>query len=141
LNLHYIFRKFICFPHYFVDPLQKFGAVGLDESLRVELRQSGKTGVKTTCICPYYINTGMFDGAKTRIPILMPILNEDWASTQIVNAVLQNDEFLMLPRIARIMFALRLFPVPIQDFVLDILGMHDSMSDFKGRTPQVERKN
>lgn len=39
----------------------KFGAVGFDESLRMELRNSGSQ-VKTTCICPYYINTGMFDG-------------------------------------------------------------------------------
>jgi all-trans-retinol dehydrogenase (NAD+) len=40
----------------------KFGAVGFDESLRNELTASGKTGVKTTVVCPYYIKTGMFDG-------------------------------------------------------------------------------
>ena len=36
----------------------KFGAVGFDESLRFELR-SLKSKVRTTCICPYFINTGM----------------------------------------------------------------------------------
>jgi all-trans-retinol dehydrogenase (NAD+) len=44
----------------------KFGAVGFDESLRNELVRLGKDGVKTTCVCPYYINTGMFDGVKSR---------------------------------------------------------------------------
>lgn len=44
----------------------KFGAVGFDESLRMELYALGKTGIHTTAICPFYINTGMFDGVKTR---------------------------------------------------------------------------
>ena len=41
----------------------KFGAFAIDESIRLELKKSGDyKNVKTTCICPYYINTGMFDG-------------------------------------------------------------------------------
>ena len=44
----------------------KFAAVGFDESLRFELEAMGKTGVHTTVVCPYYINTGMFDGVQTR---------------------------------------------------------------------------
>ena len=44
----------------------KFAAVGFDESLRFELEAMGKTGVHTTVVCPYYINTGMFDGVRTR---------------------------------------------------------------------------
>lgn len=53
----------------------KFGAVGFDESLRFELRAL-KSNVKTTCICPYFINTGMFDGVKSKFPLLFPILTE-----------------------------------------------------------------
>lgn len=44
----------------------KFAAVGIDESLRIELTVEGKTGVKTTCVCPFYISTGMFEGVQTR---------------------------------------------------------------------------
>jgi all-trans-retinol dehydrogenase (NAD+) len=44
----------------------KFGAVGFDDALRNELYKQGKTGVKTTLVCPYYINTGMFDGVVSR---------------------------------------------------------------------------
>lgn len=44
----------------------KFGAVGLHESLAAELDTLGANGVKTTLVCPYFIDTGMFDGVKTR---------------------------------------------------------------------------
>ncbi len=44
----------------------KFALVGFNESLQNELDCIGKTGVKTTVVCPGYINTGMFTGAKTR---------------------------------------------------------------------------
>ena len=43
----------------------KFAAVGFEESFRNELVKMNKTGVKTTLVCPYYINTGMFDGVKS----------------------------------------------------------------------------
>ena len=53
----------------------KFAAVGFDESLRVELGQIAP-GVVTTVICPFFITTGMFDGVRTRVPWLLPILDE-----------------------------------------------------------------
>ena len=43
----------------------KFGAVGFQESLHMELKAMQKN-IHTTVICPYFINTGMFDGAQTR---------------------------------------------------------------------------
>ena len=36
----------------------KFAAFGFDESIRLELKAQNITGVHTTCVCPYYINTG-----------------------------------------------------------------------------------
>ena len=42
----------------------KFAAVGFEESFRNELSRLGKTGVKSTVVCPYFIKTGMFDGCK-----------------------------------------------------------------------------
>ncbi|KFR13210.1 Epidermal retinol dehydrogenase 2, partial [Opisthocomus hoazin] len=37
----------------------KFAAVGFAESVHLEMRSLQKTGVKTTIVCPYLINTGM----------------------------------------------------------------------------------
>mgnify|MGYP002633006807 CR=1 FL=1 len=43
----------------------KSGAVSIDETVRLELQAKKLNGfIKTTCICPYLIDTGMFDGAK-----------------------------------------------------------------------------
>lgn len=44
----------------------KFAAFGFAESLRFELQKGGYTGVKSLAVCPFYINTGMFDGVKAR---------------------------------------------------------------------------
>ncbi|XP_030259841.1 epidermal retinol dehydrogenase 2 isoform X3 [Sparus aurata] len=44
----------------------KFAAVGFAESVGLELVATGKDGVKTTIVCPYFINTGMFDGCQTK---------------------------------------------------------------------------
>lgn len=44
----------------------KFGAVGIHKALTSELHSTKTDGVHTTCVCPYFINTGMFDGVKTR---------------------------------------------------------------------------
>ncbi len=53
----------------------KFGAVGFDESLRSELARLGKTGIKTTVICPTGINTGLFAGFHLKY-LKMPTLND-----------------------------------------------------------------
>lgn len=46
----------------------KFGAVAIDESVRMELQAAGHDFIKTTCICPYIIKSPMFDGAKPAFP-------------------------------------------------------------------------
>ena len=46
----------------------KFGAFAIDEALRLEIRKMNYN-INTTCICPYFINTGMFEGVKGRWPL------------------------------------------------------------------------
>ena len=41
----------------------KFAAVGIEESIRTELKEDPETQhIQSTVVCPYYIKTGMFDG-------------------------------------------------------------------------------
>lgn len=47
--------------------VSKFGAVGIHESLTSEVSIMGLDGIHTTLVCPFLIDTGMFDGAKTRL--------------------------------------------------------------------------
>jgi len=58
----------------------KFAAVGLDESVRAELWAKNKTGVRTTVVCPYLINTGMFEGCTTRSAYL--VCQFDWRTRE-----------------------------------------------------------
>lgn len=52
---------------YFTDYCaSKFAALGFAESIDIEMRWLRKTGVKTTIVCPFVINTGMFDGVKSK---------------------------------------------------------------------------
>ena len=44
----------------------KFGALGLYESLNLEIAREGKTGVILTSIHPYHVDTDMFAGLMTR---------------------------------------------------------------------------
>jgi all-trans-retinol dehydrogenase (NAD+) len=42
----------------------KHGAVGFSEALRSELLSLGQP-ITVTTVCPFYIDTGMFEGVKT----------------------------------------------------------------------------
>ncbi|MDR1930221.1 MAG: SDR family oxidoreductase [Treponema sp.] len=110
----------------------KFAAVGFDESLRMELKDR-KSRVGTTLVCPYFIDTGMFEGVKTRLPLLLPILKSGYAARRIVRAVLKNKKRLIMPRFVAAVNLMRIFPPGILDFCADLCGISRSMDEFKGR--------
>ncbi|XP_037081740.1 protein dhs-3-like, partial [Pollicipes pollicipes] len=72
----------------------KFAAVGFHESLTVELKVGGHDDVHTTVICPFFINTGMFDGAKSTV---IPFLEPEYVADQIETAILLNKEHVIIP--------------------------------------------
>lgn len=109
----------------------KFAAVGFDESLRNELKKRGSK-VKTTVVCPFYIDTGMFDGVKTRSQLLLPILKEVDAAAKIVYAIEHDRPQLMMPPILGVLGFLRALPVSGFDGVMTLLGINASMDEFKG---------
>lgn len=110
----------------------KWAAFGFDESIRLELRKNGVTGVKTTCVCPFYINTGMFDGVKT--PWYMPILDPDYVVRCIMHAVKHDKAVLLLPWHLSITWFFRaVLPTSIFDWLGDLLGISKSMDTFRGR--------
>lgn len=112
----------------------KFAAVGLDESLRVELRRRAP-GVRTTVVCPYYIDTGMFEGVKTRFSFLLPILKEEKAVDKILRAVERDRAQLHMPLLVHSIPLLRLLPVSWFDAIARFMGISASMDEFVGRKP------
>jgi all-trans-retinol dehydrogenase (NAD+) len=120
----------------------KFGAFGFNESMRFELAAQKKYGVKTTVVCPFFINTGMFDGVRAWSPNLMPILDPNYAVDMIFNAIVTNVEYLVMPRFPYLITLARsMFPVYAFDWTMNFLGVNRSMDDFKGRTAAKEAKN
>jgi all-trans-retinol dehydrogenase (NAD+) len=110
----------------------KWAAVAFDESLRAELKQIAP-GVMTTIVCPYYINTGMFRGVKTRFPLLLPILDEQVVADRIVRAIQRNKRRLVMPWLVALVPLMRVLPVPLFDALANFLGVNASMEDFAGR--------
>lgn len=124
----------------------KFAAFGFNESLRAELRAGGNS-VRTLVVCPYYIDTGMFDGVKTRFPRILPILKEAEVAAKILDAIEGGRQKLVLPPLVNLVPAARVLPVAAFDRVMDVLGINRTMDHFTGRprgrhpagaAPQVE---
>ena len=116
----------------------KHAAVGFMEALRVELKR-GSRRVRTTLVCPYYIDTGMFEGVKTRVPLLLPIMRPELVARRIVRALARAEEVVLLPGFVRTSWLCRfLFPTSVCDFLLRLMGITASMDDFKGRGGALE---
>ncbi|XP_077415063.1 epidermal retinol dehydrogenase 2-like isoform X2 [Vanacampus margaritifer] len=116
----------------------KFAAVGFAESVGLELLATGKDGIKTTIVCPYFINTGMFDGCQTKWPRLLPILDQNYAAKKIIQAVLTDQVFLLLPKSMYIIAALKnILPMKMGILLGYYLGAFNMMDSFQGKN----RKN
>ncbi|CAI2305895.1 unnamed protein product [Caenorhabditis sp. 36 PRJEB53466] len=114
----------------------KHGAVGFHDSLTSEL-YALKKEVKTTVVCPIYINTGMFDGAETKWPTLLPIMEPEYVVECIMEAVLTDRTFLAIPKFNYIFIALAgLLPTEVINLYGDYFGITHSMDHFKGRQSQ-----
>ena len=108
----------------------KWACTGWSDSLRLEMKAL-KAGVHVTTVTPYYINTGMFDGVKSFIPIL----KEEKVASKVIKAIESNRIFLSMPWSMRfVRFSQGLFPIWFYDwFVGKVLGVYKTMDEFKGR--------
>ena len=112
----------------------KWAVIGWSDSVRLELKQAGIDHVKVTTVCPYYINTGMFEGAKSAplLPILEPgdVVEETWQT------MLSGGSFVIMPKTVVLSEVLKgLVPIGVRDFIADnIIGVYHTMEDFTGRT-------
>ncbi|XP_064597332.1 epidermal retinol dehydrogenase 2-like isoform X2 [Liolophura sinensis] len=112
----------------------KFAAVGFDESIRFELEVQGKTDIHTTVICPYAINTGMFDGVESRFSSLLPILEPDYVASTIVDAILINQQVLYIPKLLYVMLGLKgILPAKCNYILCRFFGATALMDKFVGR--------
>ncbi|CAJ0927711.1 unnamed protein product, partial [Mesorhabditis belari] len=112
----------------------KHAAVGFHESLTSEIRHQQKNGVRTTCVCPFYIDTGMFDGVTTKSPLLLPILKPEYVVECIMEAILTDREYLILPRFCYFaVFAHSFLPSCVFSLISEFYGIDATMESFVGR--------
>lgn len=109
----------------------KFGAVGTAESLRMELRRLEASEVHCTCVCPSFIDTGMFQGAKSAYEWFCPILTPDYVVQRIVTAMKRNTPNIIIPRTCYLSPMIRsICPDSIAMAVTDLFKVNESMDDF-----------
>jgi all-trans-retinol dehydrogenase (NAD+) len=91
------------------------------------------SNVVTTVVCPFYTDTGMFEGVRTRFPWLLPILTPGSVVTRIVRAIEKDQRRLVMPWFVYTSWPSRLLPVAWFDALMAFLGISHSMDDFRGR--------
>ena len=121
---------FIANPRMSIYAASKWAVIGWSDSLRVELQES-KSNVHVTTIAPYYINTGMFDGVRSRI---IPILKPEWVAKKILNAIEKNKKISSWPLGYHLIRTLQaLLPLRALDLLCKVLGIYNALDHFKGR--------
>ena len=121
---------FIANPKMSIYAASKWAVIGWSDSLRVEL-QEAKSNVHVTTIAPYYINTGMFDGVRSRI---IPILKPEWVAKKILNAIEKNRKISSWPLGYHLIRTLQaLLPLRGLDLLCKVLGIYNALDHFKGR--------
>lgn len=109
----------------------KWAAIGFSDSVRLELEQAGHDRVRITTVCPTYINTGMFDGAKGIL--FTPMLKQEDVVNETWKAMLAGEPFVIVPWTSRMNKVLTgVLPTRLRDFYLRRVGVYNSMDEFTG---------
>lgn len=118
-------------PKMSVYAASKWALIGWSDSLRLEMKQL-KKAVHITTILPYYINTGMFDGVQSKIPILDP----EASALTIIKAIENNKKMITIPgyiyrftRLGQALLSINGFDW----FAGKALGIYKTMEHFTGR--------
>ncbi|XP_036619018.1 estradiol 17-beta-dehydrogenase 11 [Trichosurus vulpecula] len=72
----------------------KFAAVGFHRGLTAEMRALGKYGIKTSCLCPNFINTGFIKNPSTRF---LPTLEPEEVVNKLMKGILTEQEMIFVP--------------------------------------------
>ncbi|MFG1795207.1 SDR family NAD(P)-dependent oxidoreductase [Nocardia sp. NPDC049149] len=120
-------------PRMSVYAASKWAALGWSDSVRIELEQAGHEHVRVTTVCPTYINTGMFDGAKGFL--FTPILEQDEVVDTSWREMKNGTPLVILPWTSRLNKALSgILPIKLRDMFLNGVGVYRSMEEFTGRS-------
>ena len=126
---------FLSNPRMSVYAASKWALLGWSDTVRLELEQMHVRHVKVLTVCPSYISTGMFAGAKG--PLMMPIMKPGFVVSRVWREMIRGKKnLLILPPLARISTVFKgILPQGAFDWVADkIFGVYHTMDQFTGRT-------
>jgi all-trans-retinol dehydrogenase (NAD+) len=110
----------------------KAAVLAFSDSLREELRRTGRRHVGVTAVCPSFIDTGMFAGARPAR--LTWLLSADAVAAAAVRAVERGRGFVLLPWTARLLYALGgALPRSAYHRLCGWLRVSESMRSWRGR--------
>ncbi len=110
----------------------KWAVIGFSDSIRLELEMTRRDSVKVTTVCPLYVSTGLFEGARP--PRLSSMLTPEGLAQDIVQAIKHDDIYLLTPWLVRMTPLLKgVLPTRIGDAVAWALGATSSMAQWRGR--------
>jgi len=112
----------------------KWGVVGLSESIRLELARQGHRHVHVTTVCPLYVSTGLFEGARS--PLFTSMLTPERLADEIVEGVERDRIFVRTPWLVKLVpFLNGVLPTGLVDALSTALGAAGSMERWTGRAP------
>ena len=116
----------------------KWAVLGFSESLREELHLAGHRQVRVSAVCPSYMATGLFDGAKP--PLLTRLLTPEAVARAVRRAAERGTEFVLLPRSVRLLYAVAgVLPRRLYLGLCRRLGVSASMTGWRGHGPSTGR--
>ncbi|KAM9574856.1 epidermal retinol dehydrogenase 2-like [Guaruba guarouba] len=75
----------------------KYAVIGMMEALASELYHAGKHGIKTTVICPSFINTELTEDFQPQNHPFLPVYDAEYVASKIVDAIQKEKFYLIMP--------------------------------------------
>nr|XP_016853512.1 PREDICTED: epidermal retinol dehydrogenase 2 isoform X2 [Anolis carolinensis] len=110
----------------------KAAAFGFLESLAFEMRAAGKKGIKTTIVCPYYVDTELVTGVQTTRPFLLPIFDVGYVGKKIVDGILKEKLYVVMPPYARFILLKIFLPEKAVFLFAEYFGFFNNLDHFRG---------
>ncbi|NXC66502.1 RDHE2 dehydrogenase, partial [Anhinga anhinga] len=79
----------------------KYAVIGMMEAIDSELYHAGKQGIKTTIICPYFIDTKLARGFQTQNHLFLPVYDAEYVASKIMDAIQKEKFYLIMPLTVR----------------------------------------
>ncbi len=117
----------------------KWAVIGFSESLRLELEMTGRASVKVTTVCPSFVNTGLFEGARP--PRTTSMLTPEGLVQEVVQGIRRDEIYVLTPWLVKLTPILKgLLPTRLFDMVAWTLGATSSMAHWRGRESNPSEK-